>query len=220
MDKIGHTTASYYIGKVGYELLNSSGVERKKAVWFGGSTGFVYLAMVEIMDGFSAGWGASTGDVTANALGSATFISQQFAWDEQRILLKWSYHETGYPQYNPGQLGSTFPEKMIKDYNGQTFWLSGNIRSFLKKGSQFPGWINAAFGYSADGVVGARSNPSDINGVPVPVFERTRQYFLAPDIDLTRIRTKSPFLKMVFNIFAVKACASPGRAMAGSLGET
>ena len=203
MDKIGHTTASYYIGKIGYDLLISSGVERKKAIWFGGSTGFVYLAMVELMDGFSAGWGASMGDVAANAAGSAAFIGQQFAWDEQRILLKWSFHQTEYSGYNPGQLGSNFAQSMLKDYNGQTFWLSANIHSFLPKESRFPGWLNMAFGYSADGMVGANYNPSEINGNPVPYFVRTRQYFLAPDIDLTRIRTKSPFLKMVFNIFGV-----------------
>lgn len=203
MDKIGHVTTSYYIGKICYELLRIPGVERRKAIWYGGTTGFVYLGIVEIMDGFSAGWGASMGDVAANAAGSAAFIGQQFAWDEQRILLKWSYHDTQYPKYNPGQLGNNFPEKMLKDYNGMTYWLSGNIHTFLKKDSRFPRWLNVAFGYSADGLIGARSNPSEINGTPVPPFVRTRQYFLAPDIDLTRFRTKSEFLKMLLNIFGI-----------------
>ena len=203
MDKFGHVTASYYIGKTGYELLRIPGVERKKAIWYGGATGFVYLGIVEIMDGFSAGWGASMGDVAANAAGSAAFIGQQLAWDEQRILLKWSYHNSQYAQYNPGQLGNTFPERMLKDYNGQTYWLSANIRSFLPDNSRFPGWLNIAFGYSADGMIGARYNPSEINGNSVPAFIRTRQYFLAPDIDLTRIKTKSEFLKMILNILGV-----------------
>jgi hypothetical protein len=203
MDKFGHVTSSYYIGKIGYELLRIPGVERKKAIWIGGSTGFVYLGIVEILDGFSAGWGASMGDVAANALGSATFISQQLGWDEQRILLKWSYHNSSYAQYNPDMLGSTFPERMIKDYNGQTYWLSANIHSFLNVESRFPKWLNISMGYSGDGMIGARSNPSEVNGIPVPYFVRTRQYFLAPDIDLTRIKTKSPFMKMIFNIFGV-----------------
>jgi len=203
MDKCAHVTASYYIGKVGYDLLRSTGVERKKAIWFGGSTGFAYLGMVEILDGFSAEWGASMGDVAANAAGTAVFIGQQFAWDEQRILLKWSFQMTQYAQYNPEQLGTTIPQRMMKDYNGQTYWLSANVHSFLHKGSRFPGWLNIALGYSGDGMIGARENPSEIDGNPIPYFARTRQYFLAPDIDLTRIKTKSPFLKMVFNIFGV-----------------
>jgi hypothetical protein len=91
----------------------------------------------------------------------------------------------------------------MKDYNGHTYWLSANIHAFLHDNSTFPRWLNISFGYSADGMIGARYNPSEINGSPIPVFVRTRQYFLAPDIDLTRIRTKSPFLKMVFNIFGV-----------------
>lgn len=203
MDKGGHITASYYIGKIGYELLRIPGIERKKAIWYGGTLGFAYLGIVEIMDGFSAEWGASVGDLTANALGSAAFIGQQLGWEEQRILIKWSYNNTQYAQYNHEQLGATLPERMLKDYNGMTYWLSGNIKSFLKKDSQFPVWLNIAAGYSADGMIGAKSNPSKINGMQVPQFTRTRQFFLAPDIELTRIKTNSPVLKMVFNIFGV-----------------
>jgi hypothetical protein len=203
LDKCGHMTSSYYIGKIGYELLRIPGVEKKKAVWYGGTLGFAYLGIVEVMDGFSTGWGASAGDLAANALGSAAFISQQLVWDEQKILLKWSFHKSRYAAYNPDQLGKTYTAQMIKDYNGQTFWLSGNIRSFLKEDSNFPRWINIAFGYGAEGLVGARSNPPEINGMPVPPFDRYRQFYIAPDIDLTRIRTKSTFLRMVFNIFGV-----------------
>jgi hypothetical protein len=73
-------------------------------------------------------------------------------------------------------------------------------------------------GCSADGMIGARYNPSEINGDPVPYFVRTRQYFLAPDIDLTRIKTKSPFLKMVFNIFGVLKFPLPALEYNSELG--
>jgi hypothetical protein len=202
-DKLGHVTASYFISRTGYNLLRIPGVESRKAVWYGGALGFVYLGIVELMDGFSDGWGASMGDVAANAAGSASFIGQQLAWGEQRILFKWSFHGTKYAKYNPSQLGSNLTERMIKDYNGQTFWLSANISSFLGKGSGFPEWLNIAAGYSADGVVGARYNPAAINGITIPEFRRTRQFFLAPDIDLTRIRTDSHFLRTLFNVLGV-----------------
>ena len=203
MDKIGHTTSSYNIGKTGYELLRLSGVEKEKALWYGGTTGFFYLAAIEIMDGFSAEWGASPGDVAANALGTAAFIGQQLAWDQQRILLKWSYHNSRYARYNSNILGTSLPERMVKDYNGQTYWLSANIRSFLPDDSNFPGWLNLALGYSADGMIGAKSNPAEINGNSIPSFIRTRQYFLSFDLDLTRTKTKSKVLKMVFNFIGV-----------------
>ncbi len=199
MDKIGHATTAAYFGKFGYEMYRWSGVERKKAIWIGGSTGFIFLTVIEILDGFSAQWGASWGDLAANTLGAGLFISQQLAWNDQRFNLKWSYHETEYPQYNPEQFGTSFWVKMLKDYNGQTYWLSTNIKSFLPKSSKFPGWINVAFGYSGEGMVGANTNPSMINGEPIPHFPRYRQYFLSFDVDLPRIRTRSHFLKFLLN---------------------
>lgn len=199
MDKIGHATTSAYFGKFGYEMYRWAGVERNKAIWIGGSTGFIFLTVIEILDGFSEQWGASMGDFAANAFGTGLFISQQLIWNDQRLNLKWSYHQTKYAQYNPDQLGTSFMERMLKDYNGQTYWLSGNIRSFLPKRSKFPGWINVSLGYSAEGMIGANGNPSSINGEPTPEFPRYRQYFLSLDVDLPRIKTRSHFLKFIFN---------------------
>lgn len=201
MDKVSHAAVSYSIGKAGFDLLRWPGVKKKKAVWYGGTAGFFYLAAIELMDGFSAEWGASLGDLTANAIGSAGFISQQLVWDEQRILLKWSYSNSKYSQYRPNTLGRNLPERMLKDYNGQTGWLSVNIRSFLQNDSRFPEWLNVALGYSADGMLGGDFNPVEENGKVLPSFERTRQYFLSLDLDLSRIKTRSKALKLIFNTF-------------------
>jgi len=199
VDKIGHVTASAYIGKFGYEFYRWAGVERKKAIWIGGSAGFIYLTVIEILDGFSAQWGASMGDFVSNAAGSALFIGQQFAWDEQRFYLKWSYHPTEYAQYRPDLLGSGGIESALKDYNGQTYWLSGNIKSFLPKKSKFPGWLNVAIGYGAEGMLGANSNPPEHDGEALPEYPRYRKYYLSLDVDLARIKTRSHFLKFIFN---------------------
>ncbi|MEZ5146229.1 MAG: DUF2279 domain-containing protein [Bacteroidales bacterium] len=199
MDKIGHATTSAYFGKFGYEMYRWAGVERKKAIWIGGSTGFVLLTVIEILDGFSSEWGASAGDFVANATGAGLFIGQQLGWNEQRMYLKWSYHETEFAVYRPDQLGRGFWERMLKDYNGQTYWLSGNIKSFLPKSSKFPGWLNVAVGYGANGMLGANGNPSDYNGNPLPEYERYRQYYLSFDVDLARIKTKSHFVKFLLN---------------------
>ncbi len=199
IDKIGHATASAYLGKFGYEFYRWAGVNRKTAIWVGGSAGFFYLSIVEILDGFSAQWGASMGDVVANAAGTALFIGQQFGWDEQRLHLKWSYHPTEYAQYRPDQFGSGGIESALKDYNGQTYWLSGNIKSFLPKSSKFPRWLNVAVGYGAEGMLGANSNPPEYNGQPLPEYTRYRKYFLSIDVDLSRIKTRSHFLKFILN---------------------
>jgi hypothetical protein len=202
-DKISHAVASYYIGRTGYNLLRLPGVDGKKATWYGGVTGLVYLAGIELMDGFSTQWGASPGDIAANTLGSAVFIGQQLAWDEQRIVLKWSYHNSRYAKYRPEILGRNFPERIFKDYNGQTYWFSANISSFLHGNRKIPGWLNIALGYSADGMTGGYINPVEADGIPIPHFERSRQYLLSLDLDLTRIKTRSKTINMLLDVLGV-----------------
>ncbi len=199
MDKAGHMMASYYMGKVGYENLKWAGTKEKNAIWYGGLIGLAYLSTVEVFDGFSAEWGASPGDMLANTLGSSLFIGQQMLWSEQKILLKWSFHLTDYAQYNKAQLGSGTAQRMLKDYNGQTYWLSGNIKSLANLNSKFPAWLNIAIGYGADGMVSPASNPDYLQGIPIPGFKRKQQIYLAPDIDLTRIPVRSKTLKLVLN---------------------
>jgi hypothetical protein len=91
---------------------------------------------------------------------------------------------------------------MLKDYNGQTCWLSGNISAFLPKTTKFPKWINIAFGYGAEGMTGAVTNPDSVNHQAIPHFDRYRQFYLSMDVDLTRIPTRSKALKAIFTIFS------------------
>lgn len=202
MDKIGHTTTSYYIGKLGYNSYKWTGLSNKKSILYGGGLGFVYLSIIEILDGFSKEWGSSTGDLMANTFGSALFISQQLAWNQQKIIMKYSFQNTKYSKYRESALGSNFSENFMKDYNGQTYWLSANVNSLIDNNLNIPDWFNIAIGYGADGMIGGNVNPNfNENGQPLPHFERQRQYYLSFDIDLTRIKTNSNFLKAVFNVF-------------------
>ncbi len=198
VDKCGHTVTAFYISRIGYSTYRWAGVTEKKAAWYGGLLGFAYLLNIEILDGFSTEWGFSPGDLAANTLGSLVFIGQQLAWHEQRFSLKYSFHQTGYAQYRPELLGNNLIQQMLKDYNGQTYWLSGNISSFLHKGSRFPGWFNIAIGYGAEGMTGARYNATGQTGATIPGFERYRKFYLSVDVDLTRIPVKSSFLKGLF----------------------
>jgi len=198
MDKLGHATTSYTIGELGYKTLRWCGVENKKAIWYGGALGSVYLLTIETLDGLSKEWGFSPGDFTANTFGTIAFMSQQFAWNEQRIKFKWSYHNTEFASVRPDLLGSNFQESMLKDYNGQTYWLSGNISDFLNKESRFPKWLNMAIGYGAEGMTGGYTNPTVHDGQLMPAYKRYRQFYISPDINFTKIPTKSKFLKVVF----------------------
>lgn len=198
MDKIGHLYTSYHIGRFGAEALNWSGTSKKKQLIYGASLGFVFLTAVEVMDGFSEEWGASMGDVVANATGTALYVSQELIWKEQRIIPKFSYHKTQYSDYRPDVLGSTVPEQILKDYNGQTYWLSTNLYSF-SKGSKIPKWLNLALGYGAEGMIGGKE--ANFTSISTPKPEKYRQFYLSFDVDLTKINTKSHFLKTFFSVF-------------------
>ncbi|MBA4276872.1 DUF2279 domain-containing protein [Flavobacterium sp.] len=202
MDKVGHLYSSYHIGRLGAEALNWGGANQNKQLIYGSSLGFVFLTAVEVLDGFSEEWGASMGDVAANASGTALFVSQELIWKEQRIIPKFSFHTTQYPNYRPDLLGSSIQEQMLKDYNGQTYWFSVNLHSFAKK-SKIPKWLNVALGYGAEGMIGENGEQ---NALIFPIKkEKYRQFYLSLDLNLTKINTKSHFLKTIFSVLnAVK----------------
>jgi hypothetical protein len=194
VDKTGHATTAYYVSYLGYQSLKYTGLNENKSVLLGTLASWTFLTTIETFDGFSRQWGASATDLTANTLGCGLFAGQQLIWREQRVSLKWSYHQTGFPDYRPDLLGDNFPEKMLKDYNGQTYWISFNLKSFMHDESVFPAWLNFSLGYGAEGMTGAEKNSLTYQGYEIPAFERYRQYYFGPDIDLTRIRTRSAFL--------------------------
>ena len=198
VDKVGHATTSYIMSGYAFWALRWSGVDNNKAALYSGLMGWSAMTVIEILDGFTDNYGASAGDLIANTTGAALFTGQQLLWKEQRIRLKFSYHPTNFPDYRPDLLGSTPLQSMLKDYNGQTYWLSTNISSFLKKESGFPNWINIAFGYGATGMLGTFSNPPEWNGTLMPYHERTRQYYMSLDVDWTRIKTNSTLLRFTF----------------------
>ena len=199
MDKLGHTFTAYHLGRFGAQTLNWAGVSKKNQLIYGGSLGFMFLTGVEVLDGFSEEWGFSWGDFAANAAGSGLFIGQELLWEEQRISLKYSFNRTRFASKNPNKLGNGILEEILKDYNGQTYWLSANLHSFFKK-SKLPKWLNVAVGYGVDGLLYGESNLQQVN---FPNQKRSRQFYLSLDVDLTKIETKSEFLKQVFNVFNV-----------------
>ena len=217
-DKLGHVTATYHLSRLSAASFRWSGLDNRQSAWWGTVSGLGFLTAVEALDGFSLEWGASVSDLAANTLGAATFLSQQLLWDEQRAFIKYSYSESTLAGYRPGLLGSTLPQRMLKDYNGQTFWLSFNIRSWLNPGSNFPSWLNLAIGHGAYGMLGSRQNPAFYDGMPLPEMTRYRQWYLAPDIDFSRIRTGKPWLNSFLGVLNVLKMPSPAIEYNSALG--
>jgi len=198
VDKVGHAATAYIMTNYAFWSLRWAGVDNKRSALYAGIMGWSAMTVIEILDAFSDEYGASSGDLIANTAGAALFTGQQLLWKDQRLRLKFSYHPTEFAQYRPDLLGETGLQRMLKDYNGQTYWLSANINSFLADETKFPKWINVSFGYGATGMLGANSNPIEWNGNELPHYNRTRQYYFSLDIEWTRIKTNSAFLRFTF----------------------
>lgn len=206
MDKAGHVFSAYHIGRFGKEAWKWSGASRKSQLIYGSTVGFVFLSAVEIMDGYSSNWGFSGVDIAANFGGTALYVGQELLWKEQRITPKFSFHTTEYASARPNVLGENLPEQILKDYNGQTYWLSVNMYSFFKE-SKIPKWLNVAVGYGGEGMI--TGNDVLVNTVFLRESERVRQFYFSFDADLTKIETKSHFLKTVFSVFNTVKIPAP-----------
>ncbi len=209
MDKAGHATTAYNIGSIQFDLMRWCGVKNDASIAIGSITAISYMSIIEVLDGFSSKWGFSKGDMIANLIGTALFASQQKAWNQQRISLKFSFHTTIYAQYYPSELGRNLISRMIKDYNGQTYWLSFNLASFLPAKTDFPYWLNMNLGYGAEGMIGARTNPDSVNGVKIPYFQRYRQFYFSPDADLFRIPSSSALFNTAAYLTRVSKIPAP-----------
>jgi hypothetical protein len=197
MDKLGHMYSTYHLGRVGAEMLQWSGASQKEQLIYGSTLGLGFLTVVEVFDGFSEEWGASSGDIIANVSGTAVYVSQELLWNEQRIIPKFSFHQTKFASQRPETLGTSLNEQILKDYNGQTYWLSFNVHSFTKD-KFVPKWLNLAIGYGGEGMLYGNDAEAIENGV---IQNPYRQFYLSLDVDLTKITTKSHFLKTLFSVF-------------------
>lgn len=212
MDKAGHVWTAYQMSRFSSAAWKWAGLNHRQSAWLGGISGVAYQSIIEIQDGFSAEWGFSWGDMTANVTGAAVFVAQELLWKDQRLQIKLSYWPYDYstPELRARRnelFGTSIQERMLKDYNSQTYWISANLRSFLP-GTRLPKWLNLSVGYAGEGMLGGMSNTwTDKGGVVHDRTDiaRTRHFYLSPDIDLSKIRTHSKLLRSVLSVLnAVK----------------
>lgn len=226
VDKIGHVYTAYLQGVLCYKGARWTGLSEGKSITTGIICGSLFQTTIEVMDGFSSEWGFSVSDFGANVLGTTAFAAQQYYWGEQRILLKES---SWAPIYSNDPItsvsgnstttlstrarslyGSSFLEKYLKDYNGQTYWASVNVHSFLSEQSSFPDWLNVAIGYGAQGMYGGFENKWTVDGETYVVdLPRYRQWYLSLDVDLTKIDTDNYFLKTILSVLNIIKVPAP-----------
>lgn len=193
MDKAGHFFSAFHLSDNSSALLRSCNVPKRKSDVIGAITGAVIMSSIEVFDGYSAAYGASLSDVAANVTGSFFYLGQSLAWNEVRIHPKFSFHHTALSNQRPDVLGSGASE-IIKNYNGQTSWLSVDVAKFAPA-SAWPKWLSIAGGYGAENMLYAR----DAQNLAVGLGPY-RQYYLSLDVDFSAIPVRSKFLKAVFKV--------------------
>lgn len=207
LDKAGHVWTAYQLGRASAATWKWAGYTDRKSAWLGAASAVAFQSIVEIQDGFSDKWGFSNWDMIANIGGAAIFLGQELGWKEQRITIKMGYYPYRYPTELMARRDELFGkgalERILKDYNSQTYWLSGNIKSFLPN-VPLPKWLNFSVGYGSDLLLGGMEN-SWLNDQQETIdrtdIKRIRRYYLSADIDLTRIPTRSKTLRTIFFLF-------------------
>ena len=213
MDKTGHFLSTYTASRIMYDGFRWGGMKSRNSLLLSSGLALAGISTIEVFDGFSAGWGASASDLAFNTAGVAVFTVQEMAWKEQRIIPKISWHPSDYARYRPDVLGSTLPEKMMKDYNGHTLWLSFNLHS-LTAAEFLPHWLCLSAGYGAEGMISGYDDP----GIS-PYFKRYRQYYLSLDADLSKIKTRCRALNAVFRTINLVKLPFPGMEFSQGRGK-
>lgn len=195
MDKVGHAYSSYWLCKASSRILMPY-ASRKQAVITGTSLAYAYMLSIEAFDGFSPAWGASVSDLLANSFGAALYVSQ-LNLDSEVAMMKFSFRHTAWPKYRSELLGDSKLEQVLKDYNGQTYWLCVNASSILPE-SRMPKWLTIAIGYGADGMVGGKTNNHANSNATYDDSYRKRQFYFSLDADLTKIPAKRKAFMILF----------------------
>ena len=208
MDKAGHAFGAYRESYAAYYALRWAGMDKKRAMIYGGPIGLIFQTPIEVFDGLYEGWGFSWPDMIANTAGAAIFTAQEAVFDEQLVLMKFSYAPSPYADMHRS-LGTTHVERFFLDYNAHSYWLSAGLQrsTGIKR---IPAWLNLAVGYSANGMIHEFDNPEWYRGQPFPHLERYRQWVLSLDVNFSKIPTRSKVLKKVFRAVNLLKVPFPG----------
>lgn len=190
VDKAGHFYTAYQLSSIGKQLFRWTNMSEKKSAIWGSVMSQALMVPIEILDGHSAEYGFSWGDILANLAGTGFFLSQELTMGKQKIKPKFSVHTTKYAALRPEVFGETLMEQLLKDYNGHTYWLSFDIYALSGKNEKIPKVLNLALGYGAEEMVHGTESDNNANG-----YHSYRQFYLGLDIDLSHIKTKNKLLK-------------------------
>lgn len=189
VDKIGHIYGGILFAECFGVGLKWAGFDNEASLLYGAVFSTLVYTGVEVKDGFAPGWGFDFGDIGGSAFGSFyPYMQEKFSF-LRNFNFKWSYypsHSTFYRNMNKESQNNQF---FNDDYEGQTFWVSADIKNLLpdKINSIFPDFLNLACGISVENL----DDPA----------KRSRVFIISPDIDISKLfKTDSEFLNTVFHL--------------------
>lgn len=145
MDKLGHVWTTYHLSAVYADWAQACGYAERQARWRAAALAWAFQLSLEVADGFFPKWGASWWDAAANTAGTGLFLlSRALEKTNWQVGLRFSFFPTAYAQQRPDLLGRGAAQ-ILKDYNGQTYWLCIFHRSLP---------MGLAIGHGAEGLLG------------------------------------------------------------------
>jgi hypothetical protein len=188
VDKLGHAWGAQMLAVTSASAYEWSGMSRRESLFWGGVTSLATQTQVEVLDGYTAKYGFSLPDYAANIAGAFYPLMQEL-WSPLRLVtFKMSYHGRRYEA--DAYRGRAEPNR-LEDYSRQTYWLAFDVNGMLPRDTRrwWPDWLGIAAGYGVDNAFAkARS-------------DRIREYYLAVDLDPSRIRTGNRVLSMILAPF-------------------
>ena len=206
IDKAGHIYSSYQVARKSHLFLVKKDIENpvEKSCFYS----LFFMLGIEVLDGFSKEWGFSNYDLLSNFIGTGIFYFKEKKFKRQLLKLKFSSHLSPYAIYRPSLLGENVSQRIFKDYNGQTYWLTFDLNNKIQERLKVFKYLNFSLGYSIDGFVGARNN-NILNCADCNEINRQSQLLLSIDLDLSEIKTKNRALQLLLNSFSIIKFPAP-----------
>lgn len=146
LDKAGHFFGTYLPSYIFSEALMASGLSYDAATVWGAGLGLAYTGYVEILDGYSVGFGFSPSDFYADVAGAGFFVAQHYIPYLQNFSPKFMYVK---PSWH-GEINRVEAESFIDDYSSQAFFMSINVYNMLpeKWKKYWVPWLELSVGYA------------------------------------------------------------------------
>lgn len=212
LDKFGHAYIAFTECRLLVNLFNWCGLKGSKNLVLSALIAFCMQSSYEVFDGLAADYGASIYDLMANAVGAMMVVVQYHFFKKIWVNYQFNFSLTDYAQLRPNMLGNSFWSRYFKDYNGQTYWFSINLRQ-LTKLKIFPTWFMLSIGYGGDGLLGGHDNiweDKQHNLHDMSHIVRSRRFYLSFDVDFTQAKTSISWLNHLLYVSSYLKIPLPG----------